>query len=56
MGEFSLEEGTLLIGDLMFWKGISFPTSWRFGVGFSYHLIYILAFGFNGLETIFKEA
>jgi hypothetical protein len=53
---FSLEEGAMLTGDLVFWKGRSFPIAWSFGIGFSYHPVYSLAFGFSGLEAIFKEA
>jgi hypothetical protein len=32
----------------VFWRGISFPIDWRFGIGYNQPSIYLLAMGFSG--------
>jgi hypothetical protein len=53
MGHISLEEGVLFIEDLVILSVISLPTSRRFILLVSNHLIYRLAFCLNGLVVIF---
>jgi hypothetical protein len=40
----------------VFWKGRSFPTAMRLGIGLSYSPIYTLTVVFSGLEAISLEA
>jgi hypothetical protein len=55
VGSISLEEGRLFMGDLVFWRGGSLPTTRGFITGVFYHPFYTLTIGFNDLVVIFKE-
>jgi hypothetical protein len=53
---FLFRGGALSIGVLVFWRGRSFHTVWRLGIGVSHPPIYLFAVGFSGLEAISLEA